>query len=359
MKILHIETGMHLYGGALQVFYLLKGLKNHGVENTLVCPSGSEIGSRAGEYARIHQIPMRGEGDVLFGWRLFHLLKEIRPDLVHVHSRRGADIWGGLASRLAGVRAIVTRRVDNPENPLVARVKSPLFEHIITISEGIRQVLLSEGIAESKLTCIHSAVDAQPYQGACERAWLQREFGLPPASRTVGVIAQLIARKGHRFVLEAAPAILDKCPETHFIFFGKGPLREELAEHCRRLGLDQVVHFAGFRDDLPRILPCLDLVVHPALMEGLGVSLLQASAAGIPIVAARAGGIPEIVRHGENGYLVEPGGGVALVGPVTEILLNPQLARQLGQAGKRIVDRDFSIAAMVRGNLEFYQGLLR
>jgi glycosyltransferase involved in cell wall biosynthesis len=109
----------------------------------------------------------------------------------------------------------------------------------------------------------------------------------------VGVVAQLIERKGHRFLLDALPALIAARPNLQLVFFGKGPLAGLLQERIDGEGLADHVRLAGFRDDLTDLLPCLDLLVHPATMEGLGVSLLQASAAGVPIVASRAGGIPE------------------------------------------------------------------
>ena len=119
------------------------------------------------------------------------------------------------------------------------------------------------------------------------------------------------------------------------------------------------MHFAGYRTDLERILPCLDLVVHPATMEGLGVSLLQAAAAGVPIVATRVGGIPEIVHDGVNGYLVEVGNTQAMIEAVLRLLRNPFEAKRLGRAGRDLVRSHFSLEAMVAGNLRVYRRMLR
>jgi len=355
MRVLHIETGMNLYGGALQVFYLLRGLHARGVDNLLVCPCGSAIAVEARPYAKVIELPMRGEVDLIFGWRLLQTLRRERPDLVHAHSRRGADLWGAIAARIAGIPALVTRRVDNPEAPWLARLKYRQFAHVITISQGIRDVLLGEGVPADHVTCVHSAVDIDAWQGEPDRAWINREFNLPDDSQVVAVIAQLIERKGHRFLFEAIPRILEKVPNAYFLVLGKGPLETELKELCKTLQIESHVIFAGFRDDLQRIMPCLDLVVHPALMEGLGVSLLQAAACGIPIVAGRAGGIPEIVEDGVNGYLVEPGNSEELIIPVTQLLLNPDDNSNMGQQGREIVQKWFSIDAMVSSNMNCYE----
>ena len=358
MHILHIETGRHLYGGALQVLFLLRGLAETGCRNSLVCSSGSAIASAAGSCSQLHAIPVLGDLDPTFMLRLRGIIAAGRPNLVHVHSRRGADLWGALAARSRGVPALITRRVDNPENLLLARLKYRLFDRIITISEAIRQVLLSEGVPAEKITCVPSAVDHRRYATSCDREWFLKEFGLQPTDRTIGMIAQFIPRKGHRFLIAAAPGILARCPEARFLLFGKGPLEEELHQQCKHNRIAERVIFAGFRDDLERILPCLDVVVHPATMEGLGVSLLQAAAAGVPIVATHAGGIPEVVKDGYNGFLIDPKDTIQFVRSVIVLLSESQLAKLFGNRGRRMVIKNFSIDAMVSGYLRIYQELV-
>ena len=358
MHVLHIETGRNLYGGALQVLYLLRGLREKRVENILVCPTGSDICQAAAPYADVRAMPMRGELDLPFGLRLVRLIKACRPDVIHVHSRRGADLWGALAARSRGVPAVITRRVDNPEPALMARLKYRFYDRIVTISEGIRRVLLSEGIPKDKIVCVPSGVDHRRYRQPCDRRWFQREFDLLPAHRTIAMIAQFIPRKGHRLLVEAARQILVSWPDARFLLFGKGPLEKEIRRLCKHSRIADKVIFGGFRDDLERILPCLDLLVHPAEMEGLGVSLLQAAAAGIPIIASRVGGIPEIVHDGLNGYLVEAGDVGGMAGRVTKILAEPEKARRLGSAGLKMVQSRFSIGAMVNGNLSVYRDVL-
>lgn len=354
MKVMHVETGRHLYGGALQVFYLLRGLHGKGIENLLVCPAGSAIADEAAPFAQIHPVPMRGDLDALFGWRLWQLVQRKRPDILHIHSRRGADLWGSLVARLGDQKAVLTRRVDNPEPRWLARIKYRPFRKVVTISDGIREVMLDEGLSAEQLQRIYSAVDFDAWQIPRDRSWFDAEFHVGASQNVVGVIAQLIERKGHRFLIDAIPAIVQKVPDARFLFLGQGPLEAELRQLCRDHSIEHLVHFTGFRDDLPRILPNLDLVVHPALMEGLGVSLLQAAAAGIPIVAGRAGGIPEVVRDGQNGRLLDPRDTVMLSSAVTDLLLNDNRARHMGTIGREIVRQEFSITKMVSEYLALY-----
>ncbi|UCG38147.1 MAG: glycosyltransferase family 4 protein, partial [bacterium] len=230
---------------------------------------------------------------------------------------------------------------------------------VITISEGIRDVLVIEGVPAGKIRCVPSAVEARIYSRPCDKYWFRTQFGLDEGDRVCGVVAQFIERKGHRYLLRAVPEILAAVPAVRLLLFGKGPLEGELRSLCRELGIQDRVIFAGFREDLPRIMGCLDLVIHPALMEGLGVSLLQAAAAGIPIVATRVGGIPEIVTHQVNGFLVPPSDVAALTRATVRILGDHDLGQAMGDQGRRIVRDRFSIQTMVEGNLAVYSEIVR
>lgn len=359
MRIVHVETGTHLYGGALQVLYLLKGLSEHQVENVLVCPASSQIGSAAQDLAdKIYRIPMAGDLDLMFIYRLWRILRSERPDILHLHSRRGADILGGLAGRLAGTPVVLSRRVDNPEGNVWTAIKYRFYCKVITISQNIREVLLQAGVPAHKVVCVPSAVDVNAYRHSCDRQWFESEFKIPPQAKVCAIIAQLIPRKGHRYLFEAFREISQTLPNCHLLVFGKGPLENKLQQQCHNLGIGHRVHFLGFRKDLVRCLCCVDVVAHPAKLEGLGVSLLQAAAAGVPIVATATGGIPEIVHHGVNGYLVPVGDSKGLTRRIVSLLNKPELARHLGSAGRKIANKSFSIASMVQGNLQVYAELL-
>lgn len=358
MKVLHVEGGRNLYGGAIQVLYLLEGLRMRGVENLLACRAGSDLAFVAAAHAEVIRMSMAGDVDLLMLPRLYRLMRRTRPDLVHLHSRIGADIWGGIAARLAGVPVVHSRRQDNPENRCMAALKYRLFDRVIAISEGIAEKLRREGLSPTKLRVVRSAVDPRPFTAATEPTRARAALSLPADARVLGVVAQLIERKGHRFLFQAMPELLGRFPDLQLVLFGKGPEQADLQRLAAALQLGGRVHFVGFRDDLPQLLPALDVLVHPALREGLGVALLQASCAGIPIVASRAGGIPEAVRDGENGLLVEPGDPAGLAAAIGRVLADPELARRLGQGGRTLMTREFGIDAMVEGNLAVYRELL-
>lgn len=361
MKVLHVEAGMHLYGGALQVVFLLRGLKERGVDCVLACPDGSAIAREAAPHAQVVTLPMKGDLDVGLLGRLRRLIREVRPDVVHLHSRRGSDLWGALAGRLEGVPVVLSRRVDNPEARWVVNLKYRLYDEVVTISDGIRQVLLSEGVPADKLHCVLSAVDTQQYQPNRQHLdWFRSTFQIAPDELVIGMVAQFIQRKGHQTLLDALPAVFAQHPRTKVILFGQGPIRDEIQARVQASPeLAARVQLPGFRRDLDQILPCLDILAHPAFMEGLGVSLLQAAACGVPLVGGRAGGIPEIIQPGLNGELIEPGDVNALSSALNSLLASADLRQRYGAAGREWVEARFSITAMVQGNLTVYEQACR
>ncbi len=360
MRILHVETGQHLYGGAKQVSFLIGGLARRGVENILCCPRGAEIGREVASLGqKVVFTDSAGDLDFTFYRQLKKQIKAVQPDLVHLHSRRGADVLGALAARRSKVPSILSRRVDNPEPKFIADIKYRLYEHVITISNKIREVLVSEGVPPHKITCVLSAVNATKYQHSKPRSDFLDQFQIPESTIAIGVVAQLIHRKGHRHLFSCLPSIVKNHPNIKVLVFGKGPAEAELKKTVSDLRLGEYVSFVGFYDDMENWLGNLDLVVHPADMEGLGVALLQSSAAGVPIVAAEAGGIPEVVRDKQNGLLFPPGNPERLAECIVELIENPELRKNYGAQGKKIVETHFSVDAMVEGNLNVYKKVLK
>jgi len=205
---------------------------------------------------------------------------------------------------------------------------------------------------------VPSALDPSPFGNPVPRDVFLDTFGLEEGNRVVGMAAQFIPRKGHEVLLQAIPDILKGHPRARFLVFGKGPGRAGFIRKIRDSGLEEAVKVPGFRHDLPVLLPRLDLLVHPATMEGLGIILLQAGASGVPVVATAAGGIPEAVVHEETGLLVPPGDSEALASAVSALLADESRARAMGEAARTRVRREFSVDRMVDGNLEVYREIL-
>lgn len=359
MKVLHVETGMQLYGGALQVTCLVRGLAARGVDSVLICPAGSAIAAEGyPERVSVFAMPMRGDLDLPFIWRVKRMVRRFHPDVVHLHSRRGADWLGGIGAGLAGVPVVLSRRVTNPEPPWLVPLKYRLFDRVITISHAIRDSLVSAGVPDAKIRVVRSAVPRPDPVTQWSREHLLSEFGLPADAMVLGMAAQFIPRKGHDVLLDALPGILERFPRARVLLFGKGALEADIRRQAQSAGLTDAVRFPGFRSDLTHFLGCLDVLVHPARDEGLGIILLESCAAGVPVVATPVGGIPEIVRDRVNGLLVPVGDADALADAVNQLLQAKDLRTRLGRAGREIVEREFSVDQMVEGNLAVYRELL-
>jgi glycosyltransferase involved in cell wall biosynthesis len=359
MKILHVETGRHLYGGPQQVIYLIRALRGMGHDNTLVCPPGSGIDSAA----RSAGIPVRnlfcaGDLDLPFAYRLSQYISESKPDIVHCHSRRGADVLGGLAASFADVPAVVSRRVDNTEMRLVAALRYRPFRRIIAISEAIAEVLRDRGVEPERLTVIRSAVDVAEFEkpGDCEA--FRREFAVPGNAIVIAAAGQLIPRKGHGYLLQAIAELLPARPNLHLIIFGEGYLGNQLRAQAASLGLGDAVQFAGFREDLDHHVGCFDLFAHPALAEGLGVAALKAAAAGVPVVGFSAGGLVEAVATGTTGLLVPPEDVEALRDAIATLVDDDQLRQRMGAAGRERMQKEFSIVTMARKHVDVYESVI-
>lgn len=359
MHILHLETGRHVYGGARQVLYLIKGLAGRGVAGTLVCPPDSEIVAVAGAQGiDVVTAPMGGDIDVGFVLRFKALIRRIGPDLVHVHSRRGADVFGGLAARFAGVPAVLSRRIDHVDLPGLGTLKYRCYERVVVISAAIRRQLVEQGLPETKLRLVRSAVDA----AACLPSWSRErfvdEFHLLEEDVPVAVVAQFIRRKGHMHLLTALGQLRETVSRVRVILFGAGPLAASLEKKIAQAGLGSEVEFAGYRPDLLDFLGHFELLVHPAVREGLGVSLLEAQAAGVPVIAFRAGGVPEAVADGRTGMLLPVGDSTALAAAIADLVINPVRRRYLANAAPEWVRSEFGLERMVQGNLDVYSEIL-
>ncbi len=360
MRILHLETGQHFYGGAQQVALLLHGLHAHGITNFLVCDEASPLAHHTSSVVqRSYALPLHGDLDPYFPARFARILHTVQPDLVHLHSRRGADTVGAIVARWRGQKIVLSRRVDNPETAWLVGLKYRLYDHVIAISKAIQNILIQQGVPAQKITCVPSAVEIERYARLPDPNYFQHRLGIAPTVPIIGMVAQFIERKGHKTLISALPTVLKAYPDAQVVLFGQGPLQSDIQRLAGDVGIARHVTFAGFIDDLERLLPSITVLVHPALQEGLGVSLLQAAAAGIPIIATPVGGIPEIVQPGLNGLLVAPGDPTALATALMTLLADPYRARAMGEAGRPWVRERFSVAAMVQGNQQVYQQVLR
>jgi len=359
VKILHVETGHHFLGGPQQVIYLINALQQRGHDNTLVCPPDSGINNVARQAGiRVQNLFCAGDLDLPFAYRLTQYFKEARPDIVHCHSRRGADILGGLAASFADIPTVVSRRVDNTEMRLMAALRYRPFKKVIAISDAVASVLLDRGVEAERLTTIRDAVDASAFDNQTDCDAFRQEFSLNANDFVIAAAGQLIPRKGHQYLLQAVAELKDRYKQLRLVVFGEGYLSNQLRAQAASLRLGDVVQFAGFREDLDTYLACFDLFAHPALAEGLGVAALKAAAAGVPVVGFEAGGMVEAVAHESTGLLVAAEDAGALAQAIARFVDDPGLGRRYGEAGRRRMQSEFSIDTMADKHVALYESVL-
>jgi glycosyltransferase involved in cell wall biosynthesis len=274
-----------------------------------------------------------------------------------------ADLYGGLAARLAGVPAVVsTRHNDDPFRRgwamrAVGRVVGRNCDRVIAVSRHLaaftRQI---EGVAAHKIRSVYYGLTPVPPTGS--RAEIRRELALPADGPVVATVGRLTEQKGHAYLLRAWALVTAARPEARLVVVGDGPLRERLATLARALGVFDAVRFTGWRRDATEIVEAADAYAHPSLWEGFGLALLEAMAAGKPVVASRVSTIPEIVVDGETGWLVAPRDGPAMARSLLKLLNDPVGAHRMGQTGCRRVLTCFDAERMVRATEAVYEEIL-
>ena len=360
----HVDTERGWRGGEQQVAYLLDGLVARGHRAVAaVQPDGEAFRRLSARGHEVHGVTMRGEIDPVAILRLARHVGNVRPDVVHLHTSH-AHTLGAVAAKLAGRPAVVvSRRVDfsifrHSFLGLNAVKYRAGIDRIVCVSEAVRDVLRRDGLEDARLRVVRSAVDPDRIRRAPPvevRALLE----VPPSARIVLAVGALVPHKGHRHLVEACPKLVAAVPDVHVVIAGEGPLRSSLEELARALWVAPRVHLVGRVDGVEGWLPSADVFCMPSVEEGLGTSVLDAMAAGVPVVGTRAGGIPEMVRDGVEGLLVAPADPEALAAALLRLLLAPAARARTGAAPVRRVDDAFRVDRMVSETLAVYEDVIR
>jgi glycosyltransferase involved in cell wall biosynthesis len=360
VKTLHINTERTWRGGEQQALYLAEGLVRRGHQAMVLCRRGSRMAERARAAGLpTHDMRASAELDPRAVWRVARLVRVHAVDIVHMHTSHAHTfgVLGGLLRR--HTKLVVSRRVDfSIRRGIGSALKYRLpVDRYIAVSEAIKRVLVRDGIRPELVSVVHSGVDLSRF-GRYERRDHRAEFGLADDTPVIGNIAALADHKGHRYLLDAVPLVLERHPEARFFICGEGELWDDLHAQRARLGLDREVTFTGFRRDVPSLLEFFDVFAMSSHLEGLNTSILDALAMRKPVVATNAGGIPEIVRDGQTGLLVPPRDPPSLAQAICRLIDDPGEARRLAQAGRALVEREFTCDSMVEGTLAVYREVL-
>ncbi len=357
LRVLMVDSERTWRGGQAQVLLLMKGLVEVGVEVHLAAPADGALCART-EGLRVVRHGWKPD-TIVGGARLRGIIARGAFDLVHSHASR-AHGWAALAR--VGVRPrpihVVSRRVDfAPGRSVLAALKYRRgADAYIAISEGVRDVLVAGGIPPARVFLAHSGIDLDKFKHMRDASYLRDEFGVRDGERIVGSVAALAPHKAHADLLRAAARVCAQRPGVRFFLVGEGELRAELERLARELGIADAVVFTGFRQDALELLSIFDVFVMSSYLEGLGTSIMDAQVLRVPVVATRAGGIPEIVEDGVSGLLV-PARDPGLLADAILRMLNDDTLRAacVREAARRAAGYDYH--TMVNKTLDVYRAL--
>ncbi len=297
--------------------------------------------------------------DVQALWQLIRLFRQERPALVHTHTSK-AGVLGRVAACVARVPIIV----HTPHGHVfyghfgpfrswlflqIERVLSAITDRLIALTEAERQEHLDREVGKAeRFAVVPSGIDRERFgrarvQGKQQPDW----FGCPPEALVVGSVGWLTDIKGHEYLIAAVAKLKQDFPSLHLVIIGSGDRHEALLQQAELAGLCDAVHLLGHRDDVEVCLAGMDLFVLPSLNEGMGRALIEAMAAGLPVIASRVGGIPAVISHERTGLLVPPGDAGSLADALRRLLDRPEWATQLGVAASRSMDSRYGSVSMV------------
>lgn len=301
--------------------------------------------------------------------RLWRLLRRLQPVIVHTRNLGAVDLqWVALASNVAGrVHGEHGWEASDPwgmnaKHRLIRRACRPAIRHYIAMSRDLARWLHTEiRIPEGKIAQIYNGVDVERFTPANERVG-DAPWSVPAERPFVfGTVGRLDPVKRQSALLEAFSRLVTERPQSarpiRLIVVGGGPLRDQLLERAKALGVANAVWFTGPRSDVPALMRSMDVFVLPSMNEGISNTILEAMASGLPVVAARVGGNPELVGDGETGTLYDDRSVDGLVRAMRQYVERPDLVRRQGISGRERAVTDFSLDSMVNSYLNVYRGL--
>lgn len=349
LRVLHVDSGTSWRGGQRQVLLLALGMRDRGHEPFLIGAPGSPLVERARAAGlAVAAVPMAADWDVQAARRIRARMRTWSVDMVHAHDARSHALAMIALIGRTSIPLIVTRRV--PFTPRSVRVKyGHRVAKFIAISNAVRNAMIAGGIDGARISVVHSGIASRPTP-VTPREW-RTELAWPESSVLCGIVGAMTAEKGIESLREIGPALPSATRERVRILLLGG---SETGQ--REIG-GMVVHAAGFVRDIDPAVAGLDILWHPSRAEGLGTSIIDAMSLGVPPVAFRIGGVPEVVEHDVSGLLAPPGDFPAFAAAAARLTEDVELRTRLGE-GARLRAKTFDASAMTKGTEAVYHDLL-
>lgn len=384
VRVAHIITRMILGGAQESTLAICDGLRRRpGWDPVLITgpplgPEGELLSEAARRSVPLLLLPeMRREvnpwRDAVAFLKLIRILRQVRPTIVHTHSSK-AGVLGRLAAHVARVPLILHMIRGLPFHPYASPVANAVFltaeriaarvtDHFTAVGSVMADKAAEAGLGDpDDFTVIRSGIDVSAYENVrAHREEARRRFGFSPDDVVIGKVARLFELKGHRFLVRAAPRVVDRCPTARFLFLGEGILRDELKALADRLGVRDRITFAGLvpPTEIPALVSGMDVLVHASLREGLARVLVQALLCETPVVTYDLDGAPEVIIDGVTGRLV-PGESIdELADAIIWTIQHPEQAGEMAREGRRRFAREFSVEHTIETTQALYRELLR
>lgn len=344
-SVLHVATALSWRGGEQQVAYLIEELNKHNVRQYVLCSTGSAME----EHCVKNSIPFftsnkRSSFDLSYAKRIKELCVSNSIGLVHTHDSHAHTF--AVVAALFGNKAkiMVSRRVDfKVSSTPISKYKynHPLIGKILCVSEKIKQIT-SESIEDPlKLVTVHSGIDISKFEGKTNTGKLHKEFKLSPDTKIIANVAALAPHKDYATFINTVELLKGRLLNVVYFIIGEGSEKEKIEKLIEEKSLQNDIILTGFRNDVPDLLPEIDLLLITSETEGLGTAILDAFACSVPVVATAAGGIPEIVIHNQTGLLAEVRDHAGLAENVLKMMHDKELRDKL-VAGARLHLNEFT-----------------
>lgn len=375
IHLVQLVTRLDTGGVPEQLLALLEGLAEKPYRITVVCREVSERYRQRLERLGVTLILLKMHRllhprDLLAAVELYRLLRRLECDVLHTHTSKAA-----LLGALVGWLAKVPVRVNTAHNlGCLALPQAPLralfwlydkllftrLHAVITVSQRIRdRIVQLKVLPDAKAIAIPNGINTAPFAAnPAQRQALRAQLGLADNAPAIITVARLVWFKGLDNLIAAMAPVLQQHPTASCWIVGDGPLKSALQQQAEALGIAKNLHFLGERNDIPALLNAMDVFVLPSVSEGMPITLLEAMAAGKPLVATDVGGVGEMFQSGESGLLVPPRNPQALAQALIQLLNNAPLRNQMAQAARQRLEHTFSQAAMVQATHHLYHRLL-
>jgi len=299
-------------------------------------------------------------------WKLNRLIREQNVQLVHTFFET-SDIWGGLIAKLSGVPKLISSRRDmgilrQPKHTLLYKWMAPLYDQVHTVSDEVRNFMIkTDGLDPEKVKTVYNGIDLERIDAAPVPPDIWASLGAGHAKQLIVTVCNVRRVKGLEMLLRCAARVAKEVPGAVFAVIGninEPEYLKEIEQLRDSLGIHDNLVFPGRRFDVFSILKSANVFCLPSLSEGLSNALLEATAAGLPAVATRVGGNPEVIIEGKTGYVVESGDDAAMADRVLSLLRNPAGASQMGEIGRSVIRNKFTTQTMSDRVVSLYDTLL-